>query len=76
MANDKLHRISWKAGEITAHGTTRKHFLHVLAEHLMQDDANLVKIEEIVDDRKRTSDAESDWPPKEVAPIRSRFDEK
>jgi hypothetical protein len=47
MADDKLHRVSWKAGEITVHGNSRKYLLHVLAEYIMQQDENFVTIEPI-----------------------------
>lgn len=53
MADDKLHRVSWKAGEIFVHGNSEKYLLHVLAEHLMQQGKNLVTIEPVDEEESK-----------------------
>lgn len=54
MANDRPHRIAWKAGEIFAHGNSEKYLLHVLAEHIMQQGKNLVTFEPLDEEENKT----------------------
>jgi hypothetical protein len=69
MSGDALHKVSWKPGELLIHGSSEKYLRQVAVEWLLAE--GRISVELV----KQDSEKENHWPPKEVAPIKSRFNE-